>query len=42
LLEAGEPVVAFRSDVEWFDIGTPGEHERAVDAFTQAPELFEA
>ena len=42
LLEAGEPVVAFRSDVEWFDIGTPGEHQRAVAAFERSPELFGA
>ena len=42
LLEAGEEVGAYRSDAGWFDIGTPGEHERAVDAFTQSPELFGA
>jgi NDP-sugar pyrophosphorylase family protein len=42
LLEAGEPVVACRSDVEWFDIGTPGEHQRAVAAFERSPELFGA
>jgi NDP-mannose synthase len=40
LLEAGEHVGAYRSDAAWFDIGTPGEHERAVDAFAQSPELF--
>jgi NDP-sugar pyrophosphorylase family protein len=40
LLEAGEPVAAFRSDVEWFDIGTPGEHQRAAEAFERSPELF--
>ena len=42
LLEAGEEVAAHRSDAEWFDIGTPGEHQRAVDAFAQSPELFGA
>ena len=42
LLEAGEEVGAYRSDAEWFDIGTPGEHQRAVDAFTDSPELFGA
>jgi NDP-mannose synthase len=40
LLDAGETVAAFRSDAEWFDIGTVGEHARAVDAFEQAPEVF--
>lgn len=42
LLDAGEEVSAYRSDAAWFDIGTPGEHQRAVDAFTQSPELFGA
>ena len=40
LLEAGETVAAFRSDAEWFDIGTVGEHQRAVEAFERAPEVF--
>jgi NDP-sugar pyrophosphorylase family protein len=40
LLDAGEPVVAFRSEAEWFDIGTVGEHQRAVEAFERAPEVF--
>jgi len=31
LLDAGEPVVAFRSDATWYDIGTPAEYERAVN-----------
>jgi NDP-sugar pyrophosphorylase family protein len=30
----------FRSDAEWFDIGTPQEYQRAVDAFDRAPETF--
>ena len=30
LLAAGEHVGAYRSDAEWFDIGTTGEYERAV------------
>ena len=42
LLEADEQVCAFRSDAEWFDIGTPGEHQRAVEAFERSPELFGA
>jgi NDP-sugar pyrophosphorylase family protein len=40
LLAAGETIAAFRSDAEWFDIGTVGEHARAVEAFEQAPEVF--
>jgi NDP-mannose synthase len=42
LLDAGEEVASFRSDAEWFDIGTPAEHERAVDAYARSPELFDA
>ena len=42
LLAANEEVGAYRSEAAWFDIGTPGEHERAVDAFAQSPELFGA
>jgi NDP-mannose synthase len=30
LLEAGEHVAAYRSDAEWYDIGTIGEYDRAV------------
>jgi len=41
LLDAGEEVASFRSDAEWFDIGTPAEHERAVEAYTRSPELFD-
>jgi NDP-mannose synthase len=40
LFDAGEKVAAFRSDAEWFDIGTAGEHQRAVEAFQRAPEVF--
>jgi NDP-sugar pyrophosphorylase family protein len=42
LLDAGEQVGAFRSDADWFDIGTPDEHRRAVEAFADAPERFGA
>jgi len=42
LLDAGEQVGVFRSNADWFDIGTPGEYERAVDAYTAAPERFGA
>jgi len=41
LLDAGEHVAGFRSDADWFDIGTPGEHRRAVEAFDEAPGRFE-
>jgi NDP-mannose synthase len=40
LLEVGETVAAFRSNAEWFDIGTMGEHQRAVEALERAPEVF--
>jgi len=40
LLDSGENLAAFRSDAEWFDIGTVGEHQRAVEAVERAPEVF--
>ena len=40
LLEAGEPIASFRSDAEWFDIGTPDEYRRAVETFERSPDLF--
>jgi NDP-sugar pyrophosphorylase family protein len=40
LLDAGESVRAFRSNAEWFDIGTFSEHQRAIEAFERAPEVF--
>jgi len=40
LLSAGDTVSAFRSDAEWFDIGTVSEHQRAVEAFESTPEVF--
>jgi NDP-sugar pyrophosphorylase family protein len=40
LLAEGETVSAFRSDAEWFDIGTVPEHQRAVDAFERDPDVF--
>ena len=40
LLDAGETVAGFRSDAEWFDIGTSDEHQRAVEAFERSPEVF--
>jgi NDP-sugar pyrophosphorylase family protein len=40
LLDAGESVASFRSEAEWFDIGTPAQHRRAVEAYERAPEQF--
>jgi len=40
LLDAGERIVVFRSDAEWFDIGTVAEHQRAVEAFDRDPGAF--
>jgi NDP-sugar pyrophosphorylase family protein len=40
LLEAGEHVAGFRSDAEWFDIGTPEEHQRAVRTFEADSGVF--
>jgi NDP-sugar pyrophosphorylase family protein len=35
MIDAGEPVAAYRAEVEWYDIGTIAEHERATEAFIQ-------
>jgi NDP-sugar pyrophosphorylase family protein len=40
LLEAGEPVAAYESDAEWYDIGTVGEYERASADVERHPERF--
>ena len=40
LLDAGERVAAFRSEAEWFDIGTFAEHQRAAEAYEREPGLF--
>jgi NDP-sugar pyrophosphorylase family protein len=42
LVDADEKVAAFRSEAEWFDIGTPEEHQRAVEAVEASPEVFRA
>jgi NDP-mannose synthase len=31
LLDAGEHVAAYKTDAEWYDIGTVGEYERAIE-----------
>jgi NDP-sugar pyrophosphorylase family protein len=40
LIEAGERVAAFRSDADWYDIGTFEEYERAVSDMNARPEVF--
>jgi NDP-mannose synthase len=40
LLDAGERVAAFRSEAEWFDIGTFAEHQRAAEALERTPDMF--
>lgn len=40
LLEAGEHVAAFRSDADWYDIGTFAEYERAMRDVEHRPEAF--
>jgi len=40
LLAAGQPVGAYQSDAEWFDIGTFPEYERAVRHLESDPEAF--
>jgi NDP-sugar pyrophosphorylase family protein len=40
LLEAGERVVAFHSDADWYDIGTVGEYERASADVERYPEKY--
>ena len=37
LLDAGERVVPYRSDADWYDIGTIAEHERAVEDLEAGP-----
>jgi NDP-mannose synthase len=40
LLDARERVAAFRSEAEWFDIGTFAEHQRAAEALERTPDMF--
>lgn len=42
LLDAGEKVAAYRTDAEWYDIGTLAEYERAVGDMERRPEDFAA
>lgn len=41
LLDAGERVAGFESTAEWYDIGTFGEYERALERLQQDPQLFD-
>lgn len=40
LIAAGEPVAVYRSEDEWFDIGTFEEYERAAQELQARPEAF--
>ena len=40
LLAAGEKVATYRSDAEWYDIGTTGEYERAIRDLETRPGFF--
>jgi NDP-mannose synthase len=40
LLGAGERVLTFPFDGMWFDIGTPGDHDRAVEMIGAEPDTF--
>jgi NDP-mannose synthase len=40
LVEAREPVAAYITDADWFDIGTLDEYERASEAIAVSPEKF--
>jgi NDP-mannose synthase len=41
LIQAGEKVVHYHHTGAWYDIGTTQEHERAVAAYQESPELFD-
>ena len=41
LIDSGHKVAAYTGPGVWFDIGTVGEHERAVAEIEKHPELFE-
>jgi NDP-sugar pyrophosphorylase family protein len=40
LIAAGEPVAAYRSEAEWYDVGTFEELERATRVFVERPDAF--
>ena len=42
LIDAGQTVAAYRSDADWFDIGTFAEYERALRYVEEHPAAFAA
>lgn len=40
LVAAGEKVQTYRFEGSWFDIGTPAEHDRAMQAFEDDPDRY--
>jgi NDP-sugar pyrophosphorylase family protein len=42
LIAAGEQVAAYRSEAEWYDVGTFDELERATRVFNERPDAFAA
>ena len=42
LLDAGEPVAAYRNEADWYDIGTLAEYERATQYLADQPGPFRA
>jgi NDP-mannose synthase len=41
LIDNGEKVAVFENDSDWYDIGTVGEYERALERLDEEPGLFE-
>jgi NDP-sugar pyrophosphorylase family protein len=41
LLAADEHVATYHYEGPWYDIGTPDEHEKAVNAYSEHPERFD-
>lgn len=41
LIEAGEKVCSYHFEGKWYDIGTPGEHERALTEYSEDPSIFD-
>lgn len=40
MIQAGERVVGYRSDVFWLDMGNPADYERASEAFERSRDAF--
>jgi NDP-sugar pyrophosphorylase family protein len=40
LKNAGRPVLAYRSECQWLDIGRPDDYEKAVELFEQSKERY--